>query len=71
MTVHVQERMSDRRFSEVDLRMMLEAASQLARGAESGCWEALARYGGRIWTVIVVPDFERRRIVVVTAYPID
>lgn len=63
--------MTDRGFTEVDLRMMLESVDRLARGAEPGSWVASARHGGRRWTIVVVPDFQRRRIVAVTAYPLD
>jgi hypothetical protein len=71
LTIHAKERMSDRRFSEVDLRTMLETVQQLERGAEPGSWMAPTRFRGRSWMVVVAPDFQRRRMLVITAYPID
>ena len=63
--------MLDRRFTEVDLRTMLEHALSLERGIVPGRWTVRARYRRRSWEIILEPDDESRLIVVVTAYPIN
>jgi len=63
--------MQDRRFTEVDLRTMLERASKLERDVALDRWRILARHQGRAWRVVLDPDAELRILVVVTAYPID
>jgi len=71
LTAHVTERMSDRSFTEIDLRSMLEATASLGRDAEPGCWRATTRHLGRRWVVVVTPDPSRSRLVVITAYPLE
>lgn len=62
--------MMDRRFTEVDLRYMMERASGLQPDVVEGRWIAFCRHESRRWEVIVEPDFEQQVLVVVTAYPV-
>jgi hypothetical protein len=62
--------MVDRRFTEVDLRRMLERASQYRRDVVEGRRVIETKHRGKAWEVIVEPDFERQLLVVVTAYPV-
>jgi hypothetical protein len=62
--------MVDRQFTEVDLRRMLEHMAKLRDDIVEGRWVAEARHNGKHWEVIVEPDFESQRLVVVTAYPL-
>ncbi len=62
--------MVTRRFSETDLRGMLEEALGLQRDAEPGRWVVAVRHDRRRWQVIVEPDPLRRMLVVITAYPV-
>lgn len=71
LSPHLLTRMVQRRFSEIDLRAMLEAATGLHPDVEPGRWVVEARRGRRAWEVIVEPDRSARVIVVVTAYPVD
>jgi len=62
--------MGDRRFTEVDLRHMLEHAQDLRRDVVPGRWVVRTRRRRRRWEVIVEPDREAQLVVVVTAYPV-
>ncbi len=57
--MHVEERMIDRSFSEVDLRLMMENPNGL-------------RFGGSVeaWEVVVEPDELEQVIIVITAYKV-
>jgi hypothetical protein len=63
------KRMDDRRFTELDLRRMLERATGYRPDVE-GRWVIETRHRRRPWEVIVEPDQERQLLVVVTAYPV-
>lgn len=62
--------MDDRRFTEIDLRRMLERASGYREDVVEGRWVIETRHRRRAWEVIVEPDRERRLLVVVTAHPV-
>ncbi|MGD0525161.1 MAG: DUF4258 domain-containing protein [Polyangiaceae bacterium] len=68
LTPHLEERMSDRDFTEVDLRAMLERARSVSPSAVDGRFVVDVRHRRRPWVVVVEPDRERRRILVITAY---
>ena len=67
---HPLKRMEDRRFTEIDLRRMLERASGYREDVVVDRWVIETRHRGKGWEVIVEPDTGRRLLVVVTAYPI-
>jgi hypothetical protein len=60
--------MVDRRFTEVDLRRMLERASRRRQDVVEGRWVIETKHRGKAWEVVVEPDLERDLLVVVTAY---
>jgi len=62
--------MDDRRFTEIDLRRMLERATGYREDIVDGRWVIDTKHRGKEWEVIVEPDFERQLLVVVTAYPV-
>ena len=66
LSPHLLKRMVDRRFTEVDLRRMLERATRDREDIVGGRWAIDTRNARRAWQVIV----ERRLLVVVTAYPV-
>lgn len=70
LSPHLLKRMTDRRFTEIDLRRMLETASGYREDVVEGRWIIETRHRGRAWEVIVEPDGERQLLVVVTAYPV-
>jgi hypothetical protein len=67
---HLLKRMDDRRFTEIDLRRMLERALGYREDVVEGRWVIETKHRGRAWEVIVEPDWERQLLVVVTAYPV-
>jgi hypothetical protein len=70
LSPHLEKRMTDRDFSEVDLRVMLERATVFLPARTQGRWAIKTKHRGRAWKVIVEPDFARQRLVVVTAFPV-
>jgi hypothetical protein len=67
-SVHVEQRMLERGITEVELRAMLESASELNPSHVEGRFVAETRHGGEGWAVVLEPDVERRCIAVVTVY---
>jgi hypothetical protein len=61
--------MEDRRFSEVDLRGMLQRAGSYRRDVVEGRWVVATRHRRGPWEVIVEPDLAAKVLVIVTAYP--
>lgn len=70
LSPHLLKRMGDRRFTELDLRRMLERATGYHEDVVEGRWVIETKHRGKAWEVIVEPDFERQLLVVVTAYPV-
>ena len=70
MSPHLLKRMDDRRFTEIDLRRMLERASGYREDVVEDRWVLEVRYRRRAWEVILEPDSGRQLLVVVTAYPV-
>jgi len=70
LSPHLLKRMTDRSFNEIDLRRMLERASDYREDVVEGRLVIETRHRGRPWEVIVEPDRERQLLVVITAYPV-
>ncbi len=68
LTFHVERRMEQRGFTEVDLRAMLETASGWRPDHVEGRFIILSRLRGRRWHVIIEPDEDRQVLVIITAY---
>ena len=71
LSAHLEMRMEDRDFSEVNLRAMLEHASGVYPSIEEGRWVIKTKHRRRSWKVIVEPDYDRQLLVIVTAYPVS
>jgi hypothetical protein len=71
LTPHVEKRMEQRRFSEVDLREMLHAATGWHVDRVEGRFIIEVRHRRDPWHVIVEPDEEAETLVVVTAYRVE
>ncbi len=69
LTPHLLKRMVDRRFTEVELREMLEAATGYRADVVDGRYVIDCRHQRKPWDVIVEPDAAAKRLVVITAYP--
>ena len=71
LTPHVEKRMEDRSFSEVDLRLMLEQATSFKDDVVDRRFVIETRHRSQPWEVIVEPDSGDQLLVVVTAYPVE
>lgn len=69
-TSHLEKRMEDRDFTELDLRAMLERAESYRPSVEAGRWMISTRHRGAEWAVVVEPDSNAHLLVIVTAYPV-
>lgn len=63
--------MADRRFTEVDLRSMLDRATSHRGDIVPGRWVIETRHARRDWEVIVEPDSDLELLIVITAYPVE
>jgi hypothetical protein len=70
LSPHVLDRMIDRAFTEVDLRLMIEVATGICPGGSAGRWTVETVRDGEAWEVVVEPDEIDRVIVVITAYKV-
>ncbi len=70
LTPHVEKRMEDRGFTELDLREMLEHAAGFRPDILDGRFVIETRFRGRAWEV-VVPDEKEHLLVVVTAFGVE
>ncbi len=71
LSPHLLKRMTDRGFTEVDLRLMPENATGYHENHEPGRWAIETEHAGRDWEVIVEPLPDEQILVVVTAYPVE
>jgi hypothetical protein len=71
LTPHLEKRMEDRRFTEVDLRLMLERAGGFRPDVVEGRFVIETRFRGQAWEVVVEPDDLEHLLVVVTAYGVE
>jgi hypothetical protein len=71
LSSHVEKRMEDRDFTEVELRDMLGQATGYHEDILDGRWVIETRHRRRPWGVIVEPDRREHLLVVITAYEVD
>jgi hypothetical protein len=62
--------MLDRQFNEAELRSMLADAVGYREDVEQGRWVIATTWEGAEWEVVVEPDPQLRRLVIITAYMI-
>lgn len=67
---YLELRMEQRGFSEPDLRSMLQQARGYSPSVVEGRFMIETRHRDRPWIVIVEPDPDQRRLVIVTAYEV-
>ena len=68
LTPHLERRMEDRDFNELDLRTMLHAATGWRHDVVEGRFVVETEHARTPWEVIVEPDEEAHTLVVVTSY---
>jgi hypothetical protein len=71
LTPHLEKRMEDRDFTEVDLRAMLHRARGFKDDVVGGRFVIETDHKRAAWEVIVEPDEMDHLLVVVTAYPVS
>jgi hypothetical protein len=71
LSAHVERRMEDRGFDELELRRMLSQARRWRPDVVCGRYIIETRFGRRAWEVVVEPDHEGHILVVVTAYRVE
>ncbi len=71
LTPHVEKRMEDRDFTEVDLRAMLDRAGGLRADVVEGRFVIETEHERSPWEVVVEPDEIDHLLVVVTAYRVS
>ncbi len=71
LSPHLLKRMINRRFTEVDVRRMLENATGLREDVVVGRWIVETRHTHAAWEVIVEPDLVQELVVVITAYRVQ
>lgn len=70
LTPHLQRRMEDRDFNELDLRTMLHSATGWREDVVEGRIVIATEHARASWEEIVEPDQEAHTLVVVTAYAV-
>lgn len=71
LTPHLEKRMEDRDFTEVDLRVMLQRASGFRGDVVPERFVIETQHAGKPWEVIVEPDTQDSLLVVITAYEVS
>ncbi len=70
LSEHLEDRMDDRFFNEVDLRIMIDDADGIRVGSRIGRWVIETTHNDDAWEVVVEPDERDEVIVVITAYKV-
>jgi hypothetical protein len=67
---HCLKRMQERGFNEAELRALLADAEELVEQIH-GTFVVVSMQVDKRWEIIVAPDLEKRRIVVISAYSLS
>ena len=70
LSSHLEKRMLQRDFTEIDLRNMLGQAIAYRPDFIEGRWVVETHHLHHSWEIVVEPDFLERSLVVITAYPL-
>jgi hypothetical protein len=70
LSLHVEERMIDRSFSEVELRLMMENPNGRRFGGSVGRLIVETVHLGEAWEVVAEPDELEQVVIVITAYKV-
>ena len=68
-TSHVELRMEEREFTELELRRMIDLATSITPGRVPGRFLVATRFQGTPWSIVLEPDSDERLVYVVTAFP--
>ena len=64
------KRMKERDCTEIEVRRMMEHATNYYRSKEEGRWVIETRFRRKPWEVVVEPNAEKERLDVVTVYEV-
>jgi len=67
---HVEMRMIDRDFTEIDLRVMYDRAQNYRQNYVAGRWVIETKHRRQNREIIVEPDFDEQKVVMITAYKV-
>lgn len=67
---HIEKRMEERDFTEIDLRAMMHGAHTFEPDTIEGRYVIQTQHRHNDWKIIVEPDEEDHLLVVVTAFPL-
>ena len=70
LSSHLEKRMLQRDFTEIDLRTMLAQATAYRPDFIEGRWVVETHHRHHSWEIVVEPDFLEGSLVVITAYPL-
>jgi hypothetical protein len=69
-SAHVEMRMVDRDFTEIDSRVMYDRAKNYRRDYVPGRWVVETKHRRQKWEIVVEPDFDEKKVVIITAYKV-
>ena len=69
-TGYTYKRMKERDCTEIEVRRMMEHATNYYRSKEEGRWVIETRFRRKPWEVVVEPNAEKERLDVVTVYEV-
>ena len=70
LSSHLEKRMIQRDFNEIDLRTMLDRATGYHPDFIEGRWIVETDFRLHPWEIVVEPDFLEESLVILTAYPL-
>ncbi len=68
ISAHMQKRFPKRDFTEIELRRMMEHATNFKKDRHEGRWIIDTRFRQKAWEVIVEPLADEMKVEVITAY---
>ena len=68
---HVEARMEERDVSDIDLRTMIEDATDFSPNRRIGRWRISTRLRGQPWVIVVEPDLDGQITHVITVFRQD
>lgn len=71
LSPHLLIRSGQRHFDEFDLRTMIEEAVSMEPGSLPDRWRIDTKWRRRPWSIVVDVDEYRKRVTVVTAFPVE
>jgi hypothetical protein len=68
LTPHLFKRMEDRNFTDIDVRLMLDDATDYRPSATEGRFVIRTKFERRFWEIVVEPNYQDLLLLVIAAY---